>query len=91
MELFEGYVLRSKLHLQVFRPLNLRVVVQYDDFESRWDIDPLFTYRINSFSVFYAGTSYTYLDLPGEDNPEDISARLTSRQFFVKLQYLFQM
>ncbi len=54
-----------------------------------FDIDPLFTYIINSFSIFYIGSTHDYYDfMAGNDGPSDW--RLSSRQFFMKLQYLFQ-
>ncbi|MGB5105875.1 MAG: hypothetical protein WBP29_04180 [Candidatus Zixiibacteriota bacterium] len=47
------------------------------------------TYKVSPFSVLYVGstTNYAYVD-----NFEDEPAkwRLVSRQFFMKLKYLFQ-
>ncbi len=87
-ELFDGYILRTRLQYQANRELSLRMVVQYDDFYQRWDIDPLVTYRLNSFSVFYVGSTYDYSNLV--DPADRTRWSLTSRQFFMKLQYLFQ-
>jgi len=55
-----------------------------------WDIDPLITYRLSPFSVLYAGSTHDYSYFDGD---ESISPdwKLGSRQFFVKLQYLFQV
>jgi hypothetical protein len=52
-------------------------------------VDPLLTYRVSSFSVLYAGSTYNYANLILDP---DIQShwKMTSRQFFVKLQYLFQ-
>ena len=51
--------------------------------------EPLVTYKVSPFSVLYVGstTNYAYVD-----NFEDEPAkwRLVSRQFFMKLKYLFQ-
>jgi hypothetical protein len=60
-------------------------------FGSRWEIDPLLTYRVNSFSVFYLGSTHDYRDFNAAwpDRPAD--HRMTERQFFTKLQYLFQL
>jgi hypothetical protein len=56
----------------------------------RWDIDPLVTYRINPFSVFYIGSTHDYHDL---NNDPTASSKwgMTERHFFMKLQYLFQI
>ena len=59
-------------------------------YESRqWDVDPLLTYRISPFSMFYIGSTHDYRDL--NRNPESPSDwKMTERHFFMKLQYLFQ-
>lgn len=92
-ELYEGYIYRTRLNYQVSRPLAVRLVVEYDDFSELWRVDPLLTYRLNPFSVFYAGMTSNYRNLGREEASGDISYsnRLVSRQFFVKLQYLFQL
>ncbi|MCP4570496.1 MAG: carbohydrate binding family 9 domain-containing protein [FCB group bacterium] len=90
-ELFKGYIVRSRLNLQLSREITLRVVAQYDDFYQCWDIDPLLTYRLSPFSVFYMGSSYNYQKYEGLGaNELGKETRLDSRQFFLKLQYLFQ-
>ena len=43
--LFAGYVLRTRTNLQFTRELFLRVVVQYNDFSQRLDVEPLLTYK----------------------------------------------
>lgn len=101
-ELFKGYILRSKLTYHFNSRLWLRFVTQYNDFIESWDFDPLLTYQLNPFTLFYVGTTYdlkTYDDLNSEGTGyvEDPDAdrcyshtKLDARQFFVKLQYLFQ-
>lgn len=92
-ELYNGFIWRTRLNYQVSRPLAIRFVAEYDDFYKTWRIDPLLTYRLNPFSVLYAGVTGTFqrmetIDLNGRGS---YSTRLTSRQFFMKLQYLFQL
>jgi len=90
VEFFDGYITRTKLQYQATRQFSVRLVAQYNDFEKTWDIDPLFTFRISPFSVFYAGSTYDYNDmLVSADGPS--KWRMTSRQFFMKLQYLVQI
>jgi len=88
--LFRGYILRSHWSLQLTRELSARLVIQYNDFSESWDADPLITYRINPFSTFYFGSTRDYAVIdPDSDGIE--SWRLIDRQYFMKLQYLFQL
>jgi hypothetical protein len=87
--IYEGYIFRSRVGYQASRQMSIRLVVQYNNFNERWDIDPLLTYRLNSFTVFYVGSTYDYNNYTY--HPNDRSEwRLSSRQFFMKLQYLFR-
>jgi len=87
--LYKGYITRTRVRFQASRQLSLRLVGQYNDFSQTVDIDPLVTYRLNPFSVFYVGSSVDYGDTEFRNgNPADW--RVTSRQFFMKLQYLFR-
>jgi hypothetical protein len=88
-ELFEGYITRTRIQFQANRELSFRLVVQYDDFDQAWNVDPLLTYRVSSFSVLYAGSTYDYANMVVQPDPQS-RWKMTSRQFFVKLQYLFQ-
>ncbi|MEE9443546.1 MAG: carbohydrate binding family 9 domain-containing protein [candidate division Zixibacteria bacterium] len=99
-ELWDGYIVRSKMSLNFNRELSLRFVTQYNDFVKTWDFDPLLTYRLSPFSLFYIGSTYDYdrlyLDtdktkLMNQGDYEKKTTRLRSRQFFMKLQYMFQM
>ncbi|MEW6411087.1 MAG: DUF5916 domain-containing protein [Candidatus Zixiibacteriota bacterium] len=91
-ELYEGYIMRSRWSLQLTKALSLRLVGQYNDFSESFDLDPLLTYRISPFSVFYVGSTYDYCTYNGLGvDGRDTKTCLTSRQFFMKLQYLFQI
>ncbi len=100
-ELFDGFIVRSRLSLQYNRELSFRFVVQYNDFGKTWDFDPLITYQINPFTLFYIGTTYDYqkeygvsidgTTYAGDGEDSRDMNRLQSRQFFMKLQYLFQL
>ena len=100
--LYEQYIVRSRLSYQVTRALALRLVAQYYDRKGRsgssltrlWEIDPLLTYRVNSFSVLYLGSTHNYEDFVESDSEgghSNASWQLASRQFFMKLQYLVQL
>ncbi len=93
-EVFDGYTAWSRVSMQMSRELSVRLITQYDDFYRRWDIDPLLTYRISPFTLFYIGTTYDYRSMNECDMEGKTVARsmhLCSRQFFMKLQYLFQV
>jgi len=90
-EFFSGYIARSRLGYQFSREFSLRLVCEYNDFSEQWSIDPLITYRINPFSTFYAGATYDYANFSGCGIDEARSLTcLSNRQFFMKIQYLFQ-
>ena len=99
--LFKGFLVRSRTNLQFTKELSLRLVVEYNDFSETWDFDPLLTYRLSPFSLLYLGTTYDYERVYGldaaksalvKDGDESYNqTRLGARQFFMKLQYLFQL
>ena len=88
--LFSQSVFWSRLSLQVTRELSLRLFSQYNDRWKTWDFDPLVTYRINAFTMFYIGSTHNYRDLGPEMYGRE-GWSLSERQFFMKLQYLFQI
>jgi len=86
---FDDHIWRTKLGLQVTRELSVRLVTQYNGFRDQWEADPLLQYQINPLSIFYIGSTRDYhLITPSAQDAE--SWRLTDRQYFLKLQYLFR-
>jgi hypothetical protein len=85
-EIFAGYILRTRTNLNFSRRLFLRLVLQYNDFADQFNVEPLVTYRINPFTLFYLGSTQVWRDFA----EQDVFAE-TSRQYFAKFQYLFQM
>ncbi|MDH3889534.1 MAG: carbohydrate binding family 9 domain-containing protein [candidate division Zixibacteria bacterium] len=88
-ELYRQYIARTRFGFQATRELSVRLVVQYDDFYRHWDIDPLLTYRLSPFSVFYLGSTFDYSEFSNV-NDDRTQWKQSQRQFFMKLQYLFQ-
>jgi hypothetical protein len=96
--LYEGYILRTRFTYTFTREWNLRLVTEYDDFDERFEVEPLITYKLNPFTVFYAGSGsgYSYFDRLVEEDDEGKVIRdekvddwkLARRQFFAKIQYL---
>jgi hypothetical protein len=60
-------------------------------FGTKWEVDPLLTYRLNSFSVFYLGATHDFRDFNAALADGAVDFRMTGRQYFMKLQYLWQM
>ncbi len=88
--LFSQSIFRLRTDLQMSRRFSFRLITQYNDRYRIWDFDPLLTYRVNSLSVFYIGSTYHYREYAlTESSLEDW--RLSSRQYFLKFQYLFQL
>jgi hypothetical protein len=85
-EIFNGYIFRLRTQFQFSRPLFLRLIVQYNEFDDILSVDPLLSYKLNPFSVAFIGSSHNYQDLDGKTGFQQ-----QDRQFFAKLQYLFQM
>ncbi len=84
-EVFAGYLLRSRVKVQFSRRLFLRTILQYDDFDGHFDLEPLLSYKVNPFTVLYLGSTHAFDDYGGDE-----SWRQRERQFFLKMQYLFQ-
>jgi hypothetical protein len=100
-EIFRAYILRCRINYQFTRKLFVRFVVQYrnsreivEDEPSTYtrteslSLEPLLTYRVNPFTTFYLGSTHGSEDL---DDLADGKLRPTSRQFFLKLQYLLRI
>jgi hypothetical protein len=86
--IFEGYAARTRIDLQATRELSFRFITQYNDFSKVWEFDPLITYRLNSFTVFYIGSTHDFRDYAGESG---VGVKQYQRQFFMKIQYLLQV
>lgn len=89
-ELYKQFIGRTRFQFQANKELSVRLVVQYNDSWDNWDIDPLLTYRLSSFSMFYIGSTHDITQLTGQPD-EDQVWRQTSQQFFMKVQYLFRL
>lgn len=92
---FETYVWRVKTNYQFTRELFLRLVLQYDDSDGTLNIEPLISYELNAFSVFYVGASVDELDFDHDAvapvNRTGDGFEPTSWQLFFKFQYFFRV
>ncbi len=83
-EFFSGFILRTSVDVQLTRALSVRLITQYDDFDDRLDLEPLLTFQLNPFSVFYVGSTHDYGRL-GTNSFVPVE-----RQIFFKFQYLIR-
>lgn len=92
-KIYEGYIFRTRLTYQFTKELFLRLVVQYNDFSERFDIEPLLTYKINPFTKFYIGMTGGYEKFYPDEEELNLDQKwlLKDRQIFAKLQYLFRL
>ena len=92
-ELYSGYVARTRLKYQLSKRLFLRLVTQYNDFSRQVEVDPLLSYKINPFTIFYLGSTHDYRDFSHDEDLEGAvqGYKRTDRQFFAKIQYLFRI
>ena len=74
---------------QFTRRLFLRTIVDYADASRTWRIDPLLSYKLNPFTVFFLGSSHTLARVPDASGSDAL--RQSDRVFFVKFQYLLRM
>ena len=98
-KIFKAYVIRSRFTYQFTRELFLRLVAEYRDQDNYngdtpmtysrdrgFTVEPLLSYKLNAFTIFYIGSSHDYL----YDNLSTKYLR-TAQRFFVKFQYLFRV
>jgi hypothetical protein len=88
-KLYTGYIFRNKSTFQFSKNLFLRIIFQYNSFSKSFDIDPLFSYKWNPFTIFYIGSAHNIAELPPSPNSPKLLE--TKRQFFAKFQYLFEI
>jgi len=80
---FAGYVFRTRIKYQFTRELSARFILQYNQFDDVFSAEPLVSYKLNPFSVFYIGASSQLEYMPNREYQQ------SSRQYFMKFQYLF--
>ena len=82
---YDGYIARGAIVYQFSPELFVRLITQYDQFAKQIQVDPLLSFKLNPFTVFYAGSDHNFTKF---DSPYGIER--TVQQFFLKLQYLWQ-
>jgi hypothetical protein len=82
---YDGYIARSTGIFQFTKEIFLRVIGQYDEFNKKIDVYPLISYKLNPYTIFYTGSTYSLSDFG-----EPYGVRTMIYQYFIKLQYLIQ-
>jgi hypothetical protein len=83
---FQGYILRVRGQYQFTRELFVRLIVDYDNFGDQLSVEPLISYKLNPFTVGYVGSTHAMWRYDQDSSMEE-----QERQYFAKIQYLFQM
>ena len=82
---YDGNIYRSTITYQFTQEIFIRTIAQYNSFGKSLNFYPLFNYKLNAFTTFFAGVTNDYYDYGGERG-----FTTTDRQYFVKVQYLFR-
>lgn len=87
---YSGDIYRLNLRYHFTPKLYTRLISEYDSFNEEFQFYPLVSYKANPFTKFYIGmTNYiTEFDQSGTGGFRNYHE--TSRQFFVKFQYLIR-
>ncbi len=83
---YDGNIYRAVAIYQFSYEIFFRTIFQYDSFAKAFQLYPLFSYKLNAFTTFYAGATTDYLNYGG-----DIGTVNTGQQYFMKLQYLLSI
>lgn len=83
---YSGFNSRVRVNYQFSKALSFRIFTQYSDFSKELQFQPLISYRPSPFTIFYIGSTHGY-DVTGDFEKTDES----SRQIFMKFQYLFDV
>ncbi len=82
------YRLNTRYH---FTPkLYTRLITEYDSFSDEFQVYPLLSYKANPFTKFYIGMTSYMTDFEFSNTGGFRDYRQTSREFFVKFQYLIR-
>jgi hypothetical protein len=83
---YDGYLFRTAIVYQFISEIFFRTIIQYNSFDNSLNIYPLFSYKLNAFSTFYAGSTNNFIDYG-----QEYGFKTSERQYFIKFQYLLSM
>ncbi len=82
---YDGYIGRVVGIYQFTSEVFLRIIGQYNEFNKAVSFFPLVSYKLNPYTIFYVGSTYSLSDFG-----DPYGFKQTARQYFLKLQYLFR-
>lgn len=82
---YSGAITRFEGSYNFTRHLFIRMIYQYDTFSKQIQLFPLFSYKVNPFTILYAGVT----DF-AQNYGIPYGIRQTNREFFIKFQYLIR-
>ncbi len=80
---YDGNIYRAVGNYQFSPEFMFRTIFQYNTFSKSFQVYPLFSYKLNAFTTFYAGATSDYTNYENE-----FGVINTNQQYFIKLQYL---
>ena len=84
-ELFvDQYIMRNVSTYQINREIFVRLISEYNSSSKSFSVYPLLSYKLNPFTLCYIGSTYNLQQYQGYNG-----YRQTERQFFAKIQYLW--
>jgi hypothetical protein len=82
---YSGDITRLEGMYNFTKRLFVRMIGQYNSFNKQIQVYPLVYYKVNPFTIFYAGmTNYS------QDFGSPYGYQATNREFFIKFQYLIR-
>ncbi|HQY20081.1 MAG TPA: DUF5916 domain-containing protein [Ignavibacteria bacterium] len=88
---YAGWIFSNTTSYQFNRNLFLRLVTQYDSFNKAFTCDPLISYKWNPFTALFLGTNHAFEQIQTSALSNQTELKESSRQIFLKFQYLWQM
>jgi len=80
---YDGNIYRAVGIYQFSPEILFRTILQYNTFDKSFQLYPLFSYKLNAFTTFFAGATSNYTNYEGE-----FGFKNTDQQYFIKVQYL---
>jgi hypothetical protein len=83
--LYDGNIYRTTTTYQFTPGMFVRLIGQYNSFDKSVNVYPLFSFKLNPFTVFYAGATRDAVNFGSSTGFET-----TQTNYFLKFQYLIQ-
>ena len=83
---FKGYIGRLNMNYQFNESLSIRLIAEYDDFETTFFYQPLLKWNPNPFTIFYIGGTNGY-----SKSKNNSRLSIDNSQIYMKFQYLLSM